>query len=114
MQELQITIKHTDVEESILLVNAGLDPETADMMIEQFEGKEPKYLFGFYKRTFEYYPQYYKPCWSADRLRAIVDELKVQTMSHGGAGQIPDEKLVPVVMCGITMKIQQEYLKSQG
>ena len=107
MIEKTITINHTDEEESILLMNAGLPAETADMMIERFEGKEPRYIFGFYKRTFEYYPEYYKPCWSADRLRTILDDLGVQSLKYGGAGQVPESKLVPTVIAGFVMKNPQ-------
>jgi hypothetical protein len=111
MQEITITISHTDVEESILLMNAGVPAETADMMIEQFKGKEPKYLFGFYKRTLDYYPEYYKPCWSADRLRSMLDDLGVQSLRYGGAGQVPVSKLVPTVIAGFVMKNPQANIQ---
>lgn len=100
MIEHTFTLNHTDIEDSILLVNAGLSLDTADMMIQCIDGKEPKYMFGFYKKDIEYYPDFYRPCWTADRLRGIIDDLGIRTV-----GSLrDDDMLVPTIIAGLTMK----------
>ena len=105
MESVTITINHTTLEESLLLINGGIPPESADMMFECLNGTV-KVQMGYYKSCAETYPEIYKPCWSEDCLRSLMSDLNYR------GGIIRDiESIIPTVLCLWTMKEYREYKK---
>lgn len=102
MEQITMTINYTSLEDSMLLVNGGIPVETADMMYELLEEREPKIYLSYDKRQADYYPKYYKPCWSERKLRTMIRELGTRTEMK------EIDSLVPTLLCLYTMKELKE------
>ena len=102
--EITVTLRYTSLEDSMLLLAGGVSPETADMMFECLPGRDsPKVYVGFSRRSYEYYPEYYKPCWSEQKLRVMCDNM-------GHRGMVRDvNSLVPILLSLYTMREAREY-----
>lgn len=109
MDEITLNINHTDLEESALLVAGGIDPNTADMMFEVLENKTNIYM-GYNKEMNELYPEYYKPCWSEGKLRAMISDYGYRRTIRGDADV---NRLIPILLGLQTMKECQEKAKER-
>ena len=99
METITTTFEHTSIEESELLINGGINPETADMMFEILENKTNIYI-GYDKEQTRIYPDYYKPCWSCGKLKQLI-----KNFGYKEPGCIRNsENLIPILLSLQTMK----------
>ena len=109
MEQITLTLNHTTLEDSALLIAGGISPNTADLMFECLPNQEPKIHYGHDKRTAEYYSDlgYFKPCWSERKLQLLIQEYGMHTHITSA------EALVPTLLACATMREAQLKAKQE-
>lgn len=98
----ELTVNVTDIEDSRILIQAGLSPKTTDFMWEAPAAAEPVLTLGCEPELYENHPKHYLPAWSANKLRLILRHMNVRT------SRVPmDDHLVATICAAITTKTLQ-------